>query len=421
MNKRAIIILSAIFLLIVGTLGYLLYARSNSQSQNPATNNTTPSPTPSTSPTPTPSSVDPVVVTPPTSPVQSNGLVKLTENEVISPVLFYRGDGISYFDNQGQLYQIDLRITGNTPAVSNKRQIKLTPRSNISKVLWPPDGNNFIAVQKNGTKNVFSYYDGKSQVYTDLPIQMSSVAWIPDASKIIYIWQGSQSSLNISNPDGTGFQKLAQIYYPDSEINLSPDGKNILFYRTANSSETNPITLVTSDGKIFKTMVKEGYNLGISWAPDSKSYVFTRRDPLTQNFSLWLGNILTDELKNLNVSTTIDKVLWSPDSQSIFVSGQSVGETGSSETIYKISLASQSKTQLVSSQNLKPQDFFLSLNSEVLFFKNLADGALYGVSTAPVSQSSTQLQSSSQSQTQLPSQGQSPMQSQPSSGILNSR
>ncbi len=386
MNKKALIILGAIFLLIVGTLGFLLYSRSSGDT------NPTPSPSPAPAPAPTPIPAPTPTPTPtPTPPPASSGPQKLLSDEIVSPVLFYKGDGISYFNSQGQLFQLDLKVANSVATVSNKKRVDLPTKIGLSKVLWPATGNNFIAVLGSSAQRRWSYYDGTRQFYVDLPEQITSLAWLPDASKIVYIWQGTngKNSLNISNPDGSQYGKLADIFYPDTEITVSPDGKNILFYRTQNVSDKNPIVLVTSDGKIFKTVVKDGYNLGATWSPDNKRFLFSKRDSLTQNFTLWLGDILLDEARNLNMNSSVDKAIFSQDGRFLYVSASAAGDSQNREVIYKINLDTGEKIELVSGSGINPRDLFLSINGDVLFFRNLSDSSLYYVPTNKVNPSST--------------------------------
>lgn len=371
MNKKAIIILSLIFLLIVGTLGLLLYLRSQSASQNPdETNQAIPTPTPTPEPTlePTPT---------PDAEVNTSPLNKLDSGEIISPVLYYRGDGISYSDSKGQLSQLKLRIVNGVPEIIEKKTVNLPSKVGTGKILWPPAGNNFIAEQLNGSKKLWSFYNGDAGLYTDLPIQINSLAWSGDGQKIYYVWAGEKPSLNMSNPDGSNYVKLADLFYADTEIRVSPDGKNILFYRTANLGEKNPITLVTSDGKVFKTQVKDGYNSGVLWAPDSRRFVFTRRDPLTQNSTLYLGSILTEEVKNLNLNTNFDRVVWSSDSSLLFVSASKASGSQSGEALYELNTQTYEQKELYSGL-INARDLFLSLDGDVLFFHNVNDNSLYG-------------------------------------------
>ncbi len=132
MNKRAIAILGAIFILIVGTLGFLIYSRSKS---NDTTNTNVNTNTPVVEETP--ADPDPVPETP------TSQAVRLTDDAVVSPILFYTGIGISYFNSQGQLFQTDLDVKDATALLSNKRELSIALKSGISKILWPRSGNSF--------------------------------------------------------------------------------------------------------------------------------------------------------------------------------------------------------------------------------------------------------------------------------------
>src|ERR1051326_4745099 len=156
MNKKAIAILGAIFLLIVGTLGFLLYTKYKSN------NNTTTPPGPivdknqsSTTPDNTgDGGNNPATTTPANN--SSSPFVKLSGDQVISPAIFYNGNGVTYFDTSGTLYQADFnssdwmpngdkiifiwadqgKSTINMAGLDRIRAYHLLPRG-VSKVVGP--------------------------------------------------------------------------------------------------------------------------------------------------------------------------------------------------------------------------------------------------------------------------------------------
>ena len=119
MNKKAIAILGAIFILIVGTLGFLIYSKyagSKTPAPSPVVNNTA-----STTPVGTQNTAS----TTPQAVGNSSNIVQLTSDQVVSPALFFDGTGISYFDNQGNLYQATLQNTGGQLALTGKKQLDI--------------------------------------------------------------------------------------------------------------------------------------------------------------------------------------------------------------------------------------------------------------------------------------------------------
>lgn len=374
MNKRAIAILGAIFILIVGTLGFLIYSRSK-------TNNET-----TIADTETPIIETPVFEDPFDLPEEpTGGAVRLTDagDPVVSPILFFQGNGISYFNSQGQLFQTDLQVTGGSALLSNKRELSIALKPSISKILWPLAGNSFIAEFNSASKPSWSFYDSGAASYIDLPQQVYSLDWMPSGDKIMFVWVDANggATLNIANPDTSGYETLTDLYEPDNVISVAPNGQNILFYRTQNSDNTrNTINMVSADGKVFASIVKDGYNTGVLWSPDSTKFLFTKRDPGTQKFGLWMANVATGEIKNLNVYTSTAKAVWSKDGQTVYAGVPTTGMAGqglTEDAIYKISVATAQSQQFTTGVAVDAQSLFLSSDEALLFFKNAQDNALY--------------------------------------------
>lgn len=380
MNRRAIAILGAIFLLIVGTLGFLIYQRSHKSSTVASSNNQ-----PDNTTQPPGNSPSNEVVPPDNSvnPAGNTGIAKkLSDEPVISPVLFYQGNGVSYLNSQGHLFQNDLQNSNGALSLANKREITIPLKSGISKVLWPPSGNNFIAEFNSGTKKTWSFFNGNTGQYSDYPSQITSLDWLPGGDKIIYIWLGAdgKSVLKTSNADSTNFATVADIKKNDDQIYVSPDGKSILFHETQNSSDSNPIFLTVPDGKAFKQLIPNGYNMGVKWAPDSRKFVYGKRDSGTGQFTLWLGDIVSGEVKSLQISTVPEKVVWSSDSQTIYTAVPTQDSAGSGQVhdkIVSLNILSGTTQNYDVGNIMNAIELFLDSSGANLFFKNLQDSALY--------------------------------------------
>lgn len=383
MNKRAIAILGAIFILIVGTLGFLIYSRSKSNSNtNTQANVNINTPVVESPPVNDNANTN----TPPTAPAAAAVRLSDTADQVISPILFFQGNGISYFNPEGHLFQTDLQITNGSALLSNKRELSIALKPNISKVLWPVVGNNFIAQFDSGSKSSWSVYQSEKADYVDIPSQVYSIDWMPTGDKIMYVWvdANGKATLNISNPDTSNYQTLTDLYDSDTIINVSPDGKNVLFYRAQTTDNTkNVINMVSADGKTFTGIVKDGYNTGVLWSPDSKKFLFTKRDNSNQKFGLWVADITTGEIKNLALYTSQTKAVWSKDSQFVYAGVPTTGTVGqglTQDNIEKITIATAQSQVFTTGVAVDAQNLFLSTDESVLFFKNAQDNALYYIS-----------------------------------------
>ncbi|HVY68115.1 MAG TPA: hypothetical protein VHA30_04455 [Patescibacteria group bacterium] len=380
MNKKAIAILGAIFLLIVGTLGFLIY------SKYAANKTSAPAPVPaagsSASGTPDNTAVSQASSTPIAS--QPSGAVQLTADQVVSPALFYNGSGIAYFDKQGNLYQAALDSSSGQLQLTNKKQLDIPAKAGITKILWPQRSQDYIAQITDASGKIsWSYFNSTTQTYTDLPPQVEAVSWLPNGTQVMYIWvDNGKATLNIGNPDTTNWQYLADMWETDDALFVSPDGSQALYYETDATSTSNAINSVTSDGKIWKGLVKSGFNLGISWSPDGQKFLFGKKDINSQSYQLWIYNMTSGEVKNLGLYTTPDKTTWASDSNAIYAAVPASGQAGSGnltqDAFYRLDTTTLDKKQYSSgSTPLDGEDLFLTSAGDRLVFKNAQDGGLY--------------------------------------------
>ena len=192
-------------------------------------------------------------------------------------------------------------------------------------------GTDFIAQMTDTTgKNTWSEFNGDTGKYTDYPPQIEWVDWMPSGTQIAYVYVTSgKATLDIGDPELKTWQKVGDMYQNDNIISVSPDGSQILFYESAGSSSTeNDINSVSSDGKVWKGLVKNGFNYGVQWSPDGMKFLFGKKDPVTLQYQLWVYNLASGEVKNLGFFTTPDKAVWGSDSNTIYAAVPLSGSGG---------------------------------------------------------------------------------------------
>ena len=383
MNKKAIAILGAIFILIIGTLGFLIYSKYSKKSTTtevPAKSEQKTSTSEQGNSAPIDQSVN--------SSAQAQGaslFSKLSTEQVVSPTLFFNGGGVTYFTTDGLLMLADLNTENGVTQLVKKRNLNIKQKSNISKILWPKKGDDFIAEFSSNGKKTWSYFNSKIGDYVDFPTQIISVNWAPEGDKIFYIWsENSKSTLNISNPDLKNWKKISDMWESDNDISVSHDGLNIVFYSTKNTLEINKIKLTTPDAKLWKDLVKEGYNSGALWSPDSQKFLFQKKDKNNLAQQIWYYDILSGESRNLGLFTTITKVVWGGDSKTIFGSVPKSNTSGNGsvteDVFVRLDTQNYEKKEFKNdSYKIDGHDLFLNLNNNILFFKNNQDNLLYSL------------------------------------------
>ncbi len=388
MNKKAIAILGAIFILIVGTLGFLIIQRRNanpdSQNGQVVDNNPTPDPfptptpdplpTPDPFPTPTP---DPLP-TPDPSPDQFGpSPVKLSSEQMVSPVIFYQGNGVAYFTPDGRLFQAAFVQNSGKLETSDLRELALPAKGGITKVHWPLNGNNFLVELGTTWPKRYAIYSSSKGDYVDLPKEAISADWMPDGEQVLYFWvEGDgKASLNVSPADFSTWDVIVDIWEPDNTMAVAPDGKTLLFWQSRNNAESNSINMVTTDGKLFRSVIKDGFNTNAVWAPDSRTFAFNRRT--TNGEELWIGNMLTGQGVSTGLVTNTEKIVWSLDGRTVYAA---VRSEGGFDELYRIDVASGQSTLVPILGGMgSARDLFFSLDGSRLFYYNTQDLGLFYV------------------------------------------
>lgn len=401
MNKKAIAILGAIFILIVGTLGFLVYSRYGSKKQTSSapqnqaadsaatgnSDNNTVSGSGDNSGTSTPFDNTGNSQSTSTPPANNSGgiqVYRLTDEPVYNPIIFYNGTAISYFNRDGEVYQAAIN-QNNTPwQLNEKIKLDMPIKPRIDRIIWPSQGNDYIAEIQEGSKKYFSYFNAQTKTYVDYPGQVISVGWLPAADKIMYIWlDKGKATLNISDPDTRNWQEVAEMWEQDDQIEIAPNGQSIAYYETNNPGSKNAINLVTPDGKVWQGLIKDGYNYGVLWSPDSKKFLFNKKDSMTQKYQLWAYSMENSAAVNLGLFTTLDKVVWSKDGRTVLAAVPKMtsptAESGSltQDDFYKIDIATLSNKIYPMASAVDARNLFLHPTSDKLFYKNLQDGYLY--------------------------------------------
>lgn len=385
MNRRAIAILGAIFFLIIGTLGFIVYSRYAKKEpavvvNNPATTTPTNVNNPDNQDTQTNNNPD---TNNPDTSANVTGPVKLSTEQVISPALFFDGQGVVYVTPEGQFYKVNFVDQNGQVTLGRKEQVEIEARNGISKILWPKEGKDFMAEFNVGGNKKWSLFHFDTGAYIDLPEQISWLDWMPDGQKIVYLWNdGKKTTLNISDPDTKNWNELAEMWENDDAIHVSPDAKNILFYRTQNTDINNKLTMVSTDGKLWQDMAREGFNYGVLWSPDGKKFLFGKKERSTLKYQLWLYDLYTGEVRNLGLFTTPDKAVWDPSGEYIYVAVPSTGTAGTNQltqdTFFKMNVKTFEKKEfLTGSVVVDGRDLLVSSNNKYLYFKNAQDGYLY--------------------------------------------
>jgi len=167
---------------------------------------------------------------------------------------------------------------------SDQRQLTTSPDQD-GWPNWSPDGKQ-MAFQSNrsGALNIYlmdvlggsRVDDSKAQRLTNSPPGRGSwePAWSPDGKWIAYsAQQTSGSDIFLTNPDGTGRQRLTDNKAIDGAPAWSPDGKQIAFFSDRDGNWE--IYVMNADGSNVRRLTHHpGQDHSPAWSPDGARIAF---------------------------------------------------------------------------------------------------------------------------------------------------
>ncbi len=300
------------------------------------------------------------------------GLNKVTDDRAIAPVPSFDGSAIWYFNPDGRLFRINSDGTGLTESA-------LPILGGIFKTAaWPNTGSDFLSFSLNGINEFKSYYSDAKKLYLNLPANIQSIDWMPDSKRVVYIWKSSDNvhqTLVLANADGTGFRNIKDVFWPDLVVKASPDGKNVLLYRPTSDGDLNKIYVANLETGEITTVIGQGKNIGAAWFGNGNRFVYAQQG-LTAYPKLFVYDFTTKNSTDLDLQTTIDKVVVDKDAKYLYAAVPKKDNTG--DNFVKVDL-NTFKQESYFEPNTSVQGKNLILLGSSVYFVNSLDGKIYSI------------------------------------------
>ncbi|MFH0955999.1 MAG: hypothetical protein V1801_02190, partial [Candidatus Falkowbacteria bacterium] len=282
------------FILIVFTLGYLLYFMFFKSSVPPAITEPTATSTQGGLPIAKPGTGQ---ITPSGQPIgglpagqaglpgettqpasQSSaialgGLTQTTElNQApsLAATLSANGADLQYYNKQdGKFYH--LTKDGQISLLSN------TVFHEVEKITWSPDKNKAIIEYPDQAKII---YDFKNKKQISLPKHWKDFNFSPDGSKIVLKSLANDADnrwLAIINNDGTSAQRVAALGDKDDTVypSWSPNNQTVAMYTEGISYDQQKVYFVGLNNENFKALTIEGRGFEPKWAPKGDRLLYS--------------------------------------------------------------------------------------------------------------------------------------------------
>ncbi len=327
------------------------------------------------------------------APIKVEKIKPVSEQGVIGAVFDKKNDSILYYSaNDGTTWKSD--SDGKA-----RQQLSTTKVMGLKNVLWSPDRSKVLTTVNVDSKDVFYQYDNIAQKAVALKDGLDTAVWDNLGSKIFYKYYDQLAkarTLNIANPDGSGWQKLADVEARDLSIAQIPLTSVVSYWNYPRANEETKFQKVGISGGEPQLIFSGKFGADYLWSPDgSLALISSLVEKDSKKITLGIINS-KGEYTDLNVPTIVSKCVWSSDNKTVYYAlAGSVPETAimpndyqdnkfnTKDTFWKLDITTGKKDRLVEPAEIvgvyDSKNLFLSAAEDTLYFVNKMDKKLYRI------------------------------------------
>lgn len=329
-----------------------------------------------------------------TTILSPSGKVENTLNEKILGAVIGGGSLFYYSLDDKSLKRATLDGKNKTILLSNLPGVP-------TRIIWSPKRDRLLLSLKQMSGGTVWYFSNVSQkTIAPLKPEISRLSWDNLGDKIFYQFTDSTSgnrTLNIANPDGSDWRKLADIGTHDNFIASVPQSSAVSFWDRPLAGESSSLETVSITGENKKTLFSGKFGADFLWSPTGEDVLISASEARGDRVpSLYLMKSSGGEVKNLSVPTLISKAVWSKDGRTIYYAlPGSLPESAllpddyfakplyTKDTFWKIDTETGTKTRLIdldeTNQNFDSIDLLLSQNEDYFYFTDRLTQKLFRI------------------------------------------
>jgi len=319
-------------------------------------------------------------------------VMAVTDEAALSPVFTPDENGIKYYSRiSGRVYQVDLDG-------KNKKTIADKDLIGLSDIMWSPDKTKVISKFNKADGVQFFYYSYDENRGVPIKDNVDEIAWLGTGGRIFYKYyepKTKERSLNISDPDGTNWQKLSDVTHRNIVISPIPKTSLVSFWNKPDAFSETLLESVPTVGGEKKTIFKEKFGASYLWNKDGTSLLVSHTD-VRGGSKLQLARLNSNggEYRNLDAPTFVEKCAWSKNGKTIYYAlpggipenailpnDYVEGKFNTADTFWKLDTTTGEKSRIIELEELKGKfdasNLFLNTDESMLFFLNRIDGKVY--------------------------------------------
>ncbi|MEK7598134.1 MAG: hypothetical protein AAB487_00150 [Patescibacteria group bacterium] len=316
----------------------------------------------------------------------------VSEEPVLGPIFADSEQVVKYYSKEnGKTYQID-------PDGNGKKVISEKDLPGLTGVYWSPSKTKVLTkFSKGNGQSQFFYYDYANRRGMPLKNNLDFVVW-QNNDKIFYKYfdpASQKRSLNIANPDGTGWEKITELNYKNIVIAPVPQSGLVSFWTNPDANSETVLQSVSIVGQSSKILFTGKFGVDYLWNNNGTKALLSHSDAKGgTKIRLAVINDQGGEYKNLEMPTFVTKCVWTRDNKTVYCAlpgsipesailpnDYYAGKFNTTDTFWKVNTQTGEKERIVALDKIQgsfdASTLFLNYDESILFFVNKSDGKLY--------------------------------------------
>ncbi len=269
-----------------------------------------------------------------------------------------------------------------------------------TRIVWSPNRTKAMLFIKGSDGGLWYYADLRNQVITPLKKEMSRLAWTSLGDRMYYQFTDPVSglrSLNISQPDGSNWQKLADLGTEDYFLSAVPQSSVVAIWPKTDGNRESPLEIISINGENRHAILTGRVGADFLWSPNGQRIlVQSVAERGGHTLALGLVDANGGGYRNLFSPTLVSKIAWSKDNETFYYAlpGAFPTETvlpndyfskplHSTDTFWKMNVRTGKKERLVPLDEMTASfdatDLFLAPTETDLYFTERVSGKLYRI------------------------------------------
>jgi len=317
----------------------------------------------------------------------------ISSQPVLGPVFDKKSGKILYYSaNDGTVW------TSN-PDGSEKKQTSSKTLNGLKNVLWSQDHSQVLTTFEKDGQQTFYQYNYKTNTGVQLKSGLDTAVWDSLGVKILYKYYDSTTqkrSINVANPDGSGWQKLADTEFRNVLISPVPSTSSISFWNAPDANEETQLAIIGAIGGEPKVILSGKFGADYLWSPDGTQALVSSLASKDSKMTT-LGIVTIDgQYHDLIIPTFVSKCVWSDDGKSVYYALPGAIPDGvklpndyqekkfmTEDTFWKMDIATGEKSRIIDASEINGKydssNLFLSVTESDLYFVNRSDQKLYKI------------------------------------------